>query len=380
MRAGGDGAMVAKRVRVLQMLPDLDSGGVEQGTLEIGNYLVAHGHHSLVISRGGRMVPALTAGGSRHITMPWIGEKSPRALTHIPALRRLLKNVDILHLRSRVPAWAGYLAWKSLPAASRPYLVTTFHGVYSINAYSAVMTKGETVIAVSDGIRAHIEASYPKVNPSRIKVIHRGGDTRRFDPDSISMDTIAKIRKEWGADTETPVILMPGRFTRLKGQDLLLSALQTLDHQNWIVVLVGDPAENPGYAIELQGKAEDLNGRVVFAGYRPDMPEMMAAADIVVSASRKPESFGRTLVEAGMMGKPVVASGHGGSLEIVVDGKTGLLYPSEDIHALGNALSVLMQSREERSRMGIAGLARCQKNFTTNTMCKRTLDLYLKRK
>lgn len=367
--------MVERTLNVVQMLPDLETGGVEQGTLELGNYLVAHGHRSLVISRGGRMVKDLETGGSTHIPMAFIGEKSPRPLFHLPALRRLFQDADVLHLRSRVPAWAGYLAWKSLPEKKRPLLVTTFHGVYSVNAYSAIMTRGERVIAVSESIKNHILENYA-MDPDRLVCIPRGADSRRFDPEALLPGTRENLRRAWGCDPDTPLILMPGRFSRIKGQDLLLDALESVQHLPWKLIFVGDPAENPDYAQSLQSQATPFGNRVIFAGYRKDMPELLAASDFLVSPSRKPESFGRILAEAGMMGKPVLASAHGGSLEIVVEGETGLFFIPEDRQDLAAKLRILLENPELRQRMGLMGRHRMLTHFTTEVMCERTLELY----
>ena len=149
--------MVAGTLTVVQLLPELDEGGVENETLELGSYLAAHGYRSIVISGGGRLVPKLEQAGSEHVAWPHIGEKSPRCLQYIMQLRSFLlkEKVDILHLRSRLPAWIGYLAWMSLPKSKRPGLITSFHGFYSVNSYSTIMTKGERVIAVSNNIREH---------------------------------------------------------------------------------------------------------------------------------------------------------------------------------------------------------------------------------
>lgn len=358
------------------MLPDLETGGVEQGTLELGEYLVTSGHKSLVVSRGGRMVKDLESRGSLHIPMPFIGEKSPRAFLHIPTLRRLLAKVDILHLRSRVPAWIGFLAWKSLPRQNRPLLITTFHGVYSLNPYSTIMAKGEKVIAVSQGILQHIIENYP-VEPGRLACIPRGADKRRFDPSLFSEESILSMRKGFGCDEETILILLPGRFTRAKGQDLVLKALEKVSFLNWKLLLVGDPAENPGYAEELHGLAENLGEKIFFAGYRKDIPELLAASDFLISPSRKPESFGRILAEAAMMKKAVIASAHGGSLEIVLENQTGLLFETENVADLAEKITLLATNRKLCADMGEKARIRALETFTTQKMCEKTLELYL---
>ena len=174
------GGVIEPVLTVLQVLPALDGGGVERGTLEVAAALAQRGHRSLVISAGGRHVDRLEAAGSRHIAWP-IGAKTPLVLRWVRPLRRLLleERVDILHARSRLPAWVAWLAWRGLPPERRPRFLTTVHGLYSVNAYSAVMTRGERIIAVSDTARDYVLANYPGVEPERIAVIHRGVDTAR---------------------------------------------------------------------------------------------------------------------------------------------------------------------------------------------------------
>ncbi len=173
--------MSERKLTVLQLLPSLESGGVERGTLEIANELVRRGHRSLVISSGGRMVEALERAGSEHITWD-IGAKSPLTLRFVPRLRRLLaeRHIDIVHARSRMPAWIAYLAWRGMNPATRPHFVTTVHGLYSVNRYSAVMTRGERIIAVSNTARDYLLNNYPQVEASRIVVIPRGVDPQEF--------------------------------------------------------------------------------------------------------------------------------------------------------------------------------------------------------
>jgi glycosyltransferase involved in cell wall biosynthesis len=162
-------------MKIVQILPELNAGGVERGTLEIASHLVREGHEAIVISNGGRMVPALEAAGARHVAMP-VHRKSLASLWQVPALRRFLtaERPDILHIRSRVPGWIAWLAWRGMDPATRPRLVSTVHGFYSVNAYSAVMTRGERVIAVSESIRGYIRENYPATPPEIIRVIPRG--------------------------------------------------------------------------------------------------------------------------------------------------------------------------------------------------------------
>ena len=175
--------MVTKKLTVVQILPELEEGGVEGETLDLAVYLAQNGHRSIVISGGGRLVPQLEQTGCEHVHWPYIGEKSARCLQYINMLRNFLRteNVDVVHLRSRLPGWIGYLAWRMIPVVDRPALVTTFHGFYSVNKYSTIMTKGERVVAVSKTIREHILANYP-VDPEKIVLIHGGFEVEAFDP------------------------------------------------------------------------------------------------------------------------------------------------------------------------------------------------------
>lgn len=363
------------------MLPELESGGVERGTLELGAYLTGKGHRSLVVSGGGRLVPQLEKEGSRHIQYRHVGEKSPRCLAYLLPLRKLLvrENVDILHMRSRLPAWVGYLAWKTLSLSKRPRLVTTFHGFYSINAYSAIMTRGERVIAISNIIAEHIRQNYP-VNPEKIEVIHRGFDTETFNPAKVDSHRLATLRNQWMIKSgDPPLIMLPARLSRWKGHDVFIQSLARIKRLPWSAVCVGDLKENPGYAEQLQATILDLGmaDRVRFVGHCGDMAAAFLLADVVVSAaSTEPEAFGRVAVEAQAMGKPVVATAHGGSLETVVDRKTGWLVMPNDAASMARALQEAVADRERSRKMGEAGLQWVNQRFTTLSMCKKTVALY----
>lgn len=372
--------MVARAITVVQMLPDLNEGGVEQGTLEIGRALCRAGHRSVVISRGGRLVTQLEAEGSTHMGMPYIGEKTPRSLLHIPKLRRLLvaSNVDILHLRSRLPAWVAYMAWKSLPKARRPRLVTTFHGFYSINGYSAIMTKGERVIAVSQVIADHIRNAYQIPRP-RITVIHRGIDPARLAPGAVSDRRVEQQKIKWGVlDGDLPILLIPARITRLKGHDLLVRALSQMVEKQWVLICAGDYDPGSGYFEELRQLCNTLNlsSRVKFVGHCDDMPAAIRAASLVISASTKPESFGRTLIEAQALERAVVAPAHGGSVEIVLPGESGWLFTPGDVQSLEEALGEALENPDRCTQFGETGRRRVLDHFTLSRMCGSTLDLY----
>ncbi len=379
MRPGDIEKMVARAITVVQMLPELESGGVERGALEVGRYLRRHGHRSIVISAGGRLVERLQEEGSEHFAWQ-VGRKTPVCLKYILPLRRLLvqEKVDILHLRSRLPAWIGYLAWKSLPEKLRPKLVTTFHGFYSVNAYSAVMTRGQKVIAISTAVADHIRQCY-RVPQERIIRIFRGVDETEFSPGVVNPERVASLRESWNLDADSgPVVMLPGRLTRLKGHDVFFKALAEVRSLPWTAVCVGD-AENPSYAAELRSliKRLGLENRVRLAGHCEDMPAAYLVADVVVSAtSGEAEAFGRIAVEAQAMGRPVIASAHGGSLETVLDGETGRLFTPGDPQSLAVALGELLSSSALREKYAQAARNWVQQRFTVETMCGETLKVY----
>lgn len=309
---------------VLQVLPALHAGGVERGTLEIARYLRQNNHRSLVMSAGGRMVAQLEAEGSTHFSWD-IGKKSLTTLRLIPKLRRFLieQKVDILHLRSRMPAWIGYLAWRGMDRTTRPKLVTTVHGAYTVNAYSAVMTKGERVIAVSETIRSYILAHYPSVNPTHIRLIYRGVDPlefpRGYQPDNVWM---AKWHQDYPQLSNKIVITLPGRITRWKGQlefvDLIARLKQTGINVHGLIAGEADNKKRV-FLDELQSRIEilGLNQDITLLGHRTDLKEVMAVSNLVLSLSQQPEAFGRTTPEALSLGVPVVGYNHGGVGEVL---------------------------------------------------------------
>jgi len=370
------------KIKVVQMLPDLQSGGVERGTLELGKFLSKNGHSSIVISGGGRMVPQLEREGSKHITWQ-IGGKSLSTLRYILPLRKLLakEKVDILHLRSRVPAWLGYLTWKTISPQHRPRLLTTFHGFYSVHKFSAIMTYGEKIIAISQTIADHIKKEY-QIPDEQIEIIHRGVDIKAFDPAIISKSQIQKLRNQWDLnDDPEPLIILPGRITDLKGHDILIQALSNLKKQAWTCILVGDPTENTRTTNQLRKMIRDygLKNRIKFGGHCSDMPTACQLADIVVSAtSTKPEAFGRVAIEAGAMAKPVIASAHGGSIETVLPNKTGWLVEPNNSKSMEQALALAISGKDLCEKFGKQGQEWVRKNFTTDKMCERTLSIYQK--
>jgi glycosyltransferase involved in cell wall biosynthesis len=317
------GTRAVRALHVIQLLPALEAGGAEQSTLEVVAALVRDGHRATVISAGGRLVPTVQALGGRHITLP-IGRKSPQVLRFWPALRRYCADADIVHARSRLPAWLGWLALRSLPASQRPAFITTVHGLNSPSAYSAIMVRGERVICVSQTVRAHVLRHYPKVDPARLVVVPRGIDPARFArrawPDRAARARIAQ-RHPALAGTG-PLLLLPGRGTRRKGHAdaiALLAALRArgLDARLWLAGAV--QAGREAYRDELQAQARAAGVEVALAITPPEeaMHEAYAACDLVLQLSRHPEAFGRTVIEALAVGRPVLGWNHGGVGEVL---------------------------------------------------------------
>lgn len=288
------------------------------------------------------------------------------------------EKVDILHLRSRMPAWIGYIAWKSIPRKHRPVLITTFHGFYSVNAYSAIMAKGEGVIAISRSIKEHIIENYDR--KTNVRLIFRGVDTDYFDAEKIESSRKQKLAKTWKLDERRKVLMLPGRLTQWKGQELFLKSLLLVNNSVFAAVLVGDTLDNPGHTAELEEFIEKngLTGTARLVGHCSDMPAAFMLADIVLSTSSlEPEAFGRTTVEAMAMGKPVIATAHGGSLETVVDGENGWLVTPSDEKQLAKAIEIaLAMDKDELDRMGEKGKARVIKKFAAQAMCEQTEAYY----
>lgn len=363
-----------RKITVVQMLPALDSGGVERGTLEIADYLVKRGHRSIVISSGGRMCEELLAQGSEHFDWP-VGKKSLTTLRYIWKVRALLNEVkpDILHLRSRLPAWIGYLAWKGMASESRPHLITSVHGPYSVGRYSAVMVKGERVIGVSNMIQNYITSNYPEVDKDLIRVIHRGVDPEQY---CFGFQPEAQWVEKWYADFPQmkgkTLLTLPGRLTRWKGQEdfiKVIAALVEQGHEVHGVIAGGAHPKKTEYAKSLQDEVDrlGLGESITMVGHRSDLKQLMAFSAITFSLTNEPEAFGRTTIESLSMGVPVIAYAHGGVeeqlLEVCPDGLVKVGDVDTVIKLTGEWLAGAPQVSREHS-------------FTLEKMCSGTLSVY----
>ncbi len=375
---------------VLQVLPSLQAGGVERGTMEVARAIVEAGGVALVASAGGRLVPQLQRLGALHLSLGLMTRDPLSIWLNSRRLARLIRQhrVDLVHARSRAPAWSARWAARR---TGTPF-VTTWHGVYSENlpfkrAYNAVMASGDRVIAISRFVAARV-ASRHGVGPDRLRTIPRGADTAAFDPLAVRGDRIHALARQWQLPDHAPgnpaVIMLPGRVSAWKGHALLLDALALLHDEapglDWVCVIVGptrDGRRSFGDALVQQAGRLGLGGRLRFAGHCTDMPAALALADLVVVPSLKPEPFGRAVVEAQAMQRPVLAAAHGAALETVEHGVTGYAFPPGNAAALATLLQhVLSLSANERARIGEQARARVLSHYTVRAMQQATLDVY----
>ena len=367
---------------VLQVLPNLaGGGGVERGTLEISRALAAAGWRSVIVSAGEADREPAAAAGARHVALP-VARRTP--LQAPGAIRRLAgligdEGIDLVHARSRWPAW---LACYAARRTGRPF-VTTFHGTYSTRApmkrrYNAIMARGARVIAISEFIARHVAETYA-VEPGRIRTIPRGVDLSAFDPASVDAPRRAALRDAWRIPEGLPVVMLPGRVTAWKGHLALLDALAGIEESVCCLFVGLSDAARAGYRARVERRIEALGAahRIRFTGPCRDMAAAYMLADVVVSPSLRPEAFGRVAAEAQAMGRRVIASAHGGACETVLHGQTGWLVPPGDAAALGDAIrAALAAGTAERERMARAGQAHVRRSFALEGMCNATLDVY----
>lgn len=371
---------------VLQVLPRLETGGVERGAIEIAQAIVAAGGRALVASAGGRMTAQLEAVGAEPITLPLASKNPIRMLRNASRLANIItaEQVDIVHARSRAPAWSAKWAARR---TGRPF-VTTYHGVYTENLplkrrYNSVMAAGDAVIAISDFVAERIKERHGTAD-ARITIIPRGADLAKFSEEQVTAERVASLAASWGLDRESrPVILLPGRLTRWKGQAHFIEALALLRDrigaEAFCGVIVGAEDKGGRFLGELRElkRARALRDALRIVGHCDDMPAAFRLADIAVSASLEPEAFGRVAVEAQAMGLPIVAAAHGGAMETVIDGATGWRYEPGSATALADALeTALTRTEEARAAMRRAAVEHIRDRYSVAAMQAATLKVY----
>jgi len=364
---------------VLQILPRLDVGGVERGTIEVAAALVQAGWKSVVASAGGMLVRELERGGTRHVELP-LASKNPWTIrANAGRLADLIEaeRIDIVHARSRAPAWSAFWAARRTGRV----FVTTFHGAYSGTSwfkrrYNSVMARGDRVIAISRFIADHAMAGYG-VPADRIRIIERGIDVDRFHPDRVTTTRVVQLAQAWRLPDGAPLIMLPGRLSRLKGQLVLVDALARLGRREVCCLFIG--AGGHGFRKELEKRIRRLGvGDLCrFVDHCADMPAAYMLADVVVSASTRPEGFGRIIAEGLAMGRLVIATDHGGARELVIPRETGWLVPPNDAVSLAQALSeALTLAPLQRMLFADNAMRSITERFGSGLMTERTIEVY----
>ena len=371
---------------LLQVTPELETGGAEQTTIDVAHAVVAQGGKALVATKGGRMASRLEADGGRLAHMP-AQSKNPlvmlgNAARLIDLIRR--EKVSIVHARSRAPAFSALWA----AHATKTPFVCTYHGVYNAKSnlkrwYNAVMTKGDLVIANSEYTRQHVIKEHG-IAPEKVVAIPRGVDLARFEPGVVSGERIETLRKAWGVEPgeRRLKVLLAGRLTRWKGQGLLVEAMTLLKargEDKILLLLVGDDQGRKGYRAELEAAiaAAELEDSVRLVGHCDDMPAAYLLADLAIAPSLEPEAFGRTAVEPQVMGRPVIAADHGATRETVVPGETGWLAAPGDVEAWAQALNDACEAGAAgRQAMGMAARSRARRLYSVDAMVEATLKVY----
>ncbi len=381
---------MSSKLKVLQVIPRLGYGGAEIGCYDLAHYLKEQKSSSFIATSGGELLKYIDKKKVKLFRLP-VHSKNPLLILiniFILTFIVLFYKINILHVRSRAPAWSCYYVSK----ITRCKLVTTFHGTYNFNnsikkKYNAIMLQSDCVIAGSNFIFSHIKEKYPEYI-SRIKkflVIFRGINTEYYDPDNIKEADRIKFLKKLNIDANKKIILMPGRLTEWKGQEIFIEALNDLKtkfgYKNFIAILLGSDQGRKIYKKKLIRLIERfrLNNEVIFLEHAPSMPVAYSVSSVIVSASIEPEAFGRISVEAQSMKKPIVASDIGGSKETIVDNKTGLLFSSSDHHSLSEKLDFIFRLDDTSLNvMGNNGRKNVQKKFNVEKMCFSTYSEYKK--
>ena len=366
---------------VMQVLPKLITGGVERGTVDIACAVAEGGGRSLVVSAGGPMVQELKRSGVEHFELP-VSSKNP--LTMRQNVKRLIniaqdQKVDIIHARSRAPAWS---AWHAARKTNK-FFVTTFHGTYGHSnwfkrRYNEIMTKGDRIIAISDFIAGHILRIYG-IPSSNIRIIPRGIDTKKFSPNNVSQERRIKLASEWRLPDDKPIIILPARLTRWKGHTVFLKAIKKLGRNDIQCLIVGSDHDHKDYRRELERQIEiyGMQENIHVVGHCNDMPAAYMLTDIVISASTDPEAFGRIMIEGQSLGRLVIGTNHGGSTETVIEGQTGWLIKPNDPDILAETINKALNLTElQRDKITKTASEHVQRYYSKEIMCAKTLDVY----
>ena len=381
---------MSSKLKVLQVIPKLGYGGAETGCYDLAHYLHEQNCSSYIVTSGGELLKYVNKKKVRIIRLP-VHSKNPILMllnTIFLTLIILFLNISIVHARSRAPAWSCFIATK----ITRRKFVTTFHGTYNFNSrlkkfYNSIMLKSDLIIAGSNFIFSHINENYLEYlnHKKKFLVIFRGINTDYFDSSTIIETDEDKLLKKWEIKRGKKIILMPGRLTEWKGQELFVESInlvnKELGHEAFYAVILGSDQGRKIYKKKLMRLVEQyrLTNQVRFVDACKKMPIAYKISNIIISSSIEPEAFGRVAVEAQSMEKPIIASNIGGSNETIIDNKTGFLFQSGNIESLSKKIIEVLQLDETTLRsMGIEGRKNVIKKFNIEKMCFSTYSEYKK--
>ncbi len=381
---------MSAKIKVLQVIPKLGYGGAETGCYDLGHFLAENDCKSYIVTSGGELIKYVRKEKVKIIKLP-VQSKNPIIIlmnSILIALIIIILNINIVHVRSRAPAWSCLISC----FLTRRKMVTTFHGTYNFKSsikklYNSVMLKSKLIIAGSNFIFNHINENYiDRLNPSnKLMVIFRGINLDYYHEKNISVFKKNKLFNLWGLSENKFKILLPGRLTSWKGQDKFIESLNILveDYNNYrfeAIILGSDQGRNV-YKKKLQNLSQryNLNQKIFFIDHCKDMPLAYSLSDVVVSSSVEPEAFGRVAVEAQAMQKPIIASNIGGSKETIIDKKTGFLYKYDDPRELAKVLNSVMElDKDTLNLIGNEGRKNVSKKFDVDKMCQTTFTEYKK--
>ncbi len=381
---------MTSKIKVLQVIPKLGYGGAETGCYDLAHYLAEKDCSSYIATSGGALLKYVKKNKVKIFRLP-VQSKNPILIllnTIILSCLILINNINIIHARSRAPAWSCYFA----SFLTRRKFVTTFHGTYNYKNkfkkfYNSVMLRSKLTIAGSNFIFNHISENYNEYlnKKKKLRVIFRGINLDYFNEKNISILKQEKMKSEWKLSPNNFTILMPGRLTYWKGQETLIEALNILiedyNKTNFQVILLGSDQGRKVYKKKLVNLAirYRLNNKIKFIEHCKEMPIAYSLADVIVSASVEPEAFGRVAVEAQAMAKPIVASDLGGSKESIIKGKSGFLYKYDDPRQLAKTLNAISELDEDSLNfIGNEGRKNITKKYDVEAMCDSTLREYKK--
>lgn len=370
-----------KRPVIMQVVPELNSGGVEQGVIDENKAIVKAGGISIVVAGGGKRVSEIKRDGGIYIELP-VHSKNPITMfLNVAKLRKIIidNNVDVIHACSRAPAWSAQFAVKGTKAK---YL-TSCHSMHRLNApfkrfYNSSVLKGELVIAVSYALKDHLLKEYD-VDASKLRVVQRGITVDSFKPEAVSQERIVALVNKWRLPEDDMIIILPARVSRSKGHKLLVDAMEKLGRKDVFCAIVGSTEGNDAYVAELEQYIESkgLGNQIRIVGVCTDMPAAYMVGNLITCPSTLPEGFGRIAIEAMAMGKPFIGTNTGGYLETIVHGETGWLIEPGDTESFAKVIEeVLMMTKAERETFSKRAMKRVQENFTNEIMCEKTLSVY----